>query len=88
MAHHGTTEDTDESIYGIGGVRTREDGYTEPISDPEKERELGSESSSETAVNEASGVKVDPEKGRDLNVIDWWGEKDPEVSIHIHSGPR
>ena len=83
MAHHGTTEDTGEPIHGIGGVRTREDGYTEPVTDPEKEQALDSDSSSRTGieqdVNDASGVKVDPEKGRDLNIIDWWGSDDSEV---------
>ena len=85
MAHHGTTEDTGESIHGIGGVRTREDGVTEPVTEPEKEKELESESSSEkdATINEASGVKVDPEKGRDANIIDWWGSNDSEVGVDV-----
>lgn len=29
-------------------------------------------------VNEASGVKVDPEKGKDKHVISWWGDHDTE----------
>lgn len=29
--------------------------------------------------NEVSGVKVDPEKGKDVNIIDWFGPDDPEV---------
>jgi DHA1 family multidrug resistance protein-like MFS transporter len=29
--------------------------------------------------NEASGVKVDPEKGKDLHVVDWYGPDDPQV---------
>jgi DHA1 family multidrug resistance protein-like MFS transporter len=27
----------------------------------------------------ASGVKVDPEKGKDKHVIDWYGPEDPQV---------
>lgn len=82
MAHHGTTEEPDEPIHGIGGVRTRENGTTEPVTDAEKEKALDSDSSSsaeQVAINEASGVKVDPEKGRDVNIIDWWDPKDTEV---------
>ena len=87
MAHHGTTEDDGESIHGIGGVRTREDGITEPVTDPEKEKALDSESSSdkELPINEASGVRVDAEKGRDLNVIDWWGPTDSEVRLQYEN---
>ena len=29
--------------------------------------------------NEISGVPVDPEKGRDVSVVTWYGENDPEV---------
>ncbi|CAA9958331.1 hypothetical protein P3342_003190 [Pyrenophora teres f. teres] len=29
-------------------------------------------------INEASGVRVDPEKGKDLHVIDWYGPDDPQ----------
>lgn len=112
MAHHGTVEahgddsDTEERpVYGIGGVRTREDGTTEPInpqtskpedSDLEKESPEDSEHSSPTRVdesepatyNEASGVKIDPEKGRDLNIVDWWGPKDPENPLNWSTGKK
>lgn len=30
-------------------------------------------------VNEVSGKKIDPEKGKDVFVVDWWGPNDPEV---------
>lgn len=94
-ASSGTTEppEDDESVHGIGGVRTRENGVTEPVTDPEKERELtanSSESSSPTrsrafdpdaGYNEASGVNIDEEKGRDLSIIDWYGPDDPEVQM-------
>ena len=92
VAHHGTVEphaegedsDTEEPpTPGIGGVRTRDD----------KEREdaeaYDSTSSSHTRVNGngatynmASGRKIDPEKGRDLYIVDWNGSDDPEVRCH------
>lgn len=74
MAHHGNTEAPDEHVpemQNIQGVRSRE--------------EAGGRSgrSSTTAVpeghNEASGMKVDPEKGKDKNVIDWFGDEDSQV---------
>jgi DHA1 family multidrug resistance protein-like MFS transporter len=44
-----------------------------------------SDSSSQTqvgdGVNEASGVRVDPEKGKDKHVIDWYGADDAQVSL-------
>ncbi|KAH0338792.1 putative caffeine resistance protein 5, partial [Aureobasidium melanogenum] len=32
----------------------------------------------DTTVNSASGKVVDSEKGKDVNLIDWWGPNDPE----------
>lgn len=29
-----------------------------------------------------TGERVDPEKGRDVLVVDWWDGNDPEVSLH------
>lgn len=34
----------------------------------------------EVDINAPSGKKVDPEKGKDIHVVDWWGPNDPEVS--------
>jgi DHA1 family multidrug resistance protein-like MFS transporter len=71
MAYHGTTSapenagDIDE-LTQAHGVRSREH----------------SEASSRTVgdgINEASGVRVDPEKGRDIHVVDWYGPDDPQV---------
>jgi DHA1 family multidrug resistance protein-like MFS transporter len=30
-------------------------------------------------VNEPSGVRVDTEKGKDVHVVDWYGDDDPQV---------
>jgi len=69
-AYHGRTEapeqDVDE-LHQARGLRAREGN--------------DSEASSRTEVaegfNEASGVRVDPEKGKDVNIIDWDGDDDP-----------
>ena len=28
--------------------------------------------------------RVDTEKGRDLSMVSWWGDNDPEVSFQVH----
>lgn len=33
--------------------------------------------------NEISGVPVDPEKGRDVSVVTWYGDDDPEVCLSL-----
>ncbi|KAL6708500.1 GTPase-activating protein [Coniothyrium glycines] len=71
-AYHGSTEAPEgkESIDALNDAR----GISQ--------RENNSRTSSQTHVgedcNEASGVKVDPEKGKDLHVIDWYGDNDPQ----------
>ncbi|KAF2637097.1 benomyl/methotrexate resistance protein [Massarina eburnea CBS 473.64] len=72
IAHHGDTnaaengsEEEEEELSAAQGVRARETG----------QRYSGF---SGREVNEVSGVKVDPEKGKDRFVIDWYGDDDPE----------
>jgi hypothetical protein len=74
QAHHGTLEpygnESREELQNIEGVRTREaDG---------SEATLPNDGNH---YNEASGIPVDPEKGRDKHVIDWYGPDDPGVSF-------
>jgi DHA1 family multidrug resistance protein-like MFS transporter len=71
-AHHGSTEppeEHDEELSQARGIRSREG--------------RDSDASSTTHVpdghNVASGVRVDPEKGKDVHVIDWYGPDDPQV---------
>ncbi|KAK8196736.1 GTPase-activating protein, partial [Zalaria obscura] len=80
MAHHGTTDppEDNESIHGLGGVRTREGQEVQP-----QARRTSSGSSTTLAgddvqINHASGVKVDPEKGKDIHLVSWFGDNDPE----------
>jgi len=62
MAHHGAPEPPNDN----GNDTTHErDGNV-------------SDASSQTQVNEASGARVDPEKGKDRYVIDWYGDEDPQ----------
>lgn len=88
-AHHGTTEPLEETSDAeserdpvFGGIRTREA--------KEKDIESGNTTSDDADLssrsrlpedgthNQASGVKIDPEKGRDIHVIDFL-PGDPDV---------
>ncbi|KAF2832809.1 MFS general substrate transporter [Ophiobolus disseminans] len=64
MAHHGTTDAPEQQPNELDRAQRN------------------SETSSRTHVgeehNEASGVRVDPEKGKDKHVIDWYGPEDPQ----------
>lgn len=75
MARYGQTTlpegESTEGHEGLQGIRTREGNGND------------SETSSRTHVpdghNEASGHPIDPEKGKDKHVIDWYGGDDPQV---------
>ncbi|KAI9839881.1 MAG: hypothetical protein M1819_000073 [Sarea resinae] len=75
LERHGTESDTeDRPIEGIGIAKREENGLPLADSSPSD--------SSDLAFNEASGVKVDPEKGKDYNVVDWFGPDDPENPLN------
>lgn len=87
LAHHGTTEAPEDGaqMEGIGGVRTRENQYE--LQAPPGDRRLSDHDSTDSSrtrvgdanatVNHASGIKVDPEKGKDAHVVSWYGDDDP-----------
>ena len=83
LAHHGDTEPPEDGneMEGLGGVRTREAQYAfyPPPRLFSLERTVSYNSrAGSVRVNEASGIKVDPEKGRDIHLVTWWGDNDPE----------
>ena len=88
LAHHGDTSAPEDGtdMSGLGGVRTREDQFAlEPPANHHAFR-TSSSSSSRTRVgdesgdvNHASGIRVDPEKGKDIHLVSWYGPDDPEV---------
>ncbi|KAF9740656.1 hypothetical protein PMIN06_000382 [Paraphaeosphaeria minitans] len=76
LAHHGTAEppEDDEArqeLQNARGLRIRDAEGDSPV-DSRDSMATG------TTMNEASGVMVDQEKGRDKNLIDWYGPNDPE----------
>lgn len=85
LAHHGDTNPPGDGNEPetLGGVRTREDQYTGE--GPPRLSTNRRSSSEQTRVNEnngninhVSGVRVDQEKGRDVHLVTWWGDNDPE----------
>ncbi|KAK5121017.1 hypothetical protein LTR85_005801 [Meristemomyces frigidus] len=95
LAHHGDTNPPEDGtdMSGIGGVRTRDDQFTlEAPANRQSMARSGSDSSSRTRVgdstanvNHASGIKIDPEKGRDLHMVSWYGPDDPENPMNWSS---
>lgn len=77
MAHHGHLEEEEEEKNesgpgdndGAGNGRQGSDSAQSPDSNASSRR------------NQHTGHKIDPEKGKDVNVVGWWGENDQEVSI-------
>ena len=87
LAHHGDTSppENGSELEGIGGVRTREDQLSlfppARLWSTERRGLYHSRSYTEDGnaqINNASGVKVDPEKGKDLHLVSWYGDNDPE----------
>ena len=68
-------------------------GSVEPEAEREKETDGNNDNSSAASsstqvdagatINQPSGKPVDPEKGRDLHMVDWYGPDDSEVTWYI-----
>jgi MFS transporter, DHA1 family, multidrug resistance protein len=75
MAHHGhiVEEEKLEEQDLNGGLHRIEEGGSSGSSS-------AFVASHEVPRNEESGVKVDPGKGKDVTVVTWFSEDDPEVN--------
>lgn len=88
LARYGTTSPRDEESSGadqdyphLGGVRTRDaaaDSKEKEESGDGESDKSDSDFPTDGTYNVASGYKIDPDKGRDLHLVDWL-ENDPEV---------
>lgn len=67
LAHHGTVEPPEDGEQINGNHQT-----------PREDSDSSSRTHVDEQVNEASGVRVDQEKGRDINLVSWYGPDDPE----------
>lgn len=65
MAKHGQTTVPDEA--------------KDQDADVPAESETSSESRIPSDENHVHNEKIDPEVGRDVHIVDWWGPNDPEV---------
>ena len=75
------TSQLDRNLTGahsIGGIRTR-DEYDRNHGDQSSGSSGRTRVPDDGTINIPSGVRVDPEKGRDVWVVDWFGPNDPEV---------
>jgi len=83
MARHGTTgEERNEEEKGDDGSSS--DNAEQGTNDAYNEQDTRNSSntrvdSGEQPRNDVSGVKVDPEKGRDVTIVTWFSDNDPEV---------
>ncbi|KAI9050926.1 hypothetical protein LZ554_005038 [Drepanopeziza brunnea f. sp. 'monogermtubi'] len=86
----------DQSDMRPTGTGTNEPHYPHTRADVrQRESGIGRKSSDATVgdgedrqTNEVSGVAIDPEKGRDVSVVDWYGENDPENPQNWSSGKK
>jgi len=83
LAHHGTHEPAEEGQ----GSPERVTGDLHQQSDDEKEKDAdesdgtqipSNNSYGDEPINYASGVKVHPEHGKDVHLVTWYGDDDPE----------
>ncbi len=85
MAHHGHTEEEekDEEEADAKGDSTQQqqragaaEGNATANTRDSSDTEVGS---GDVQRNEVSGHRIDPEKGRDVSIVTWFGDDDPEV---------
>ncbi|TIA62339.1 putative caffeine resistance protein 5 [Aureobasidium pullulans] len=87
-------EEKDTSMYGKFINREKSGnmaryGQPNPPEDEEKEEKQDDNQDREgTTMNSASGIAVDPEKGKDVNLVDWWGPNDPECPTNWSQGKK
>ena len=77
MALYGNTNGpSEDEMSEKGGVNTPSGGSSETTAEgEEREQQLSST---------ITGQVIDPEKGRDVTMVTWFGDKDPEVCTSRH----
>ena len=80
LARTGTTQSKNPE-------KEKEAGLQSPLRSPSRsssDTQFESEEQANALVNVVSGAKIDPEKGRDGHVVDWYGPHDPEVGASFY----
>jgi DHA1 family multidrug resistance protein-like MFS transporter len=84
MAHHGNTEEEEKEEAADASDDNMQqqqrfgvaEGNTTADTRNSSDTRVGS---GEAQRNELSRVPVDPERGRDISIVTWFGDNDPEV---------
>jgi DHA1 family multidrug resistance protein-like MFS transporter len=83
LADHGTTgpreEGAEQEEVGGNGQQDSQSAQ-KTASRPSSSRQLSKEKgeSDDSTINEPSGVRIDPEKGKDAHLVTWRGQDDPD----------
>ncbi len=82
LAHSGSTAPPEDGFdfTPLEGIRTREAQFS--ILPPDRlvttKSSQSSHSTTDQPINKVSGVPIDSEKGRDIHLVGWYGDDDPE----------
>ncbi|KAH8783964.1 putative caffeine resistance protein 5 [Hyaloscypha finlandica] len=93
MAHHGSPEEEEKEETGDGSDNSTQEqqragvaeGSTTANTRNSEDTQVGS---GDAQRNEVSGVQVDPEKGRDVSIVTWFGDDDPENPLNWSTGKK
>ncbi|QIX02203.1 hypothetical protein AMS68_007720 [Peltaster fructicola] len=78
LAHHGSTEKPEEGEEPELGADVEKDKAQRALPNGDESSRSSSKTQIGDDVNAASGVKVDGEKGKDIHLVSWYGDDDPE----------
>lgn len=76
LAHHGDTNPPDDDASEKENDDL--DKPDRPTANGWSSSEASGTTGNDATVNEASGAKIDQEKGKDIHLVSWWGKNDPE----------
>lgn len=78
MAHHGHTGEAEKN----GAVRNSNDDSSQTqqnIGIPRHSSDTQVNGQAQRGANSTSGITIDPEMGRDVTIVTWFTDNDPEV---------
>ncbi|KAN0117373.1 putative caffeine resistance protein 5 [Hyaloscypha variabilis] len=95
MAHHGDVEEEKKEEQEGNDTSNENMHEQQRAGVAEGDTTANTRNSSDTRVgsgearrNEVSGVPVDPEKGRDVSIVSWFGDNDPENPLNWSTGKK
>ncbi|KUJ20399.1 putative caffeine resistance protein 5 [Mollisia scopiformis] len=89
MAHHGHTGEPDEKEEESGDTDGQQQQHNgDSTSRESSDTRVGHPENTHARRNEVSGVLVDPEKGRDVTIVTWFSDDDPENPMNWSMGKK